>query len=118
MELPGVRFSCVGMCIEVDEAERTVAVHASEAGPVPEGDRVVTAQHDRHGTCFGDSLYHVGEGLEPEFEVAGSDLDVAGVYDRELFEGVDAGREMWPVHVSVEVVGFADCLRSESCTAA
>ena len=38
VELPGVRFSRIGMCIEVHEAKRTVAVHPREAGPVPEGD--------------------------------------------------------------------------------
>ena len=114
VQLTGVGLCGVGMGVEVDETERSVAMDTCQARPVAVGDGVVASEHDRNGTGGCNAFHRIGKRLETEFEIAGSDLDVPGVHNRELLERVDAGREMRPVHVGAEIVGLSNSLRPEA----
>jgi hypothetical protein len=77
------------------------------------GDGVVAPEDDRHLSCGGYRLDHVGDAFDRLLDVSGGDVDVADVDHAEHSERVDPGGQVGAVSVHRPVVGLADRLRSE-----
>jgi hypothetical protein len=108
MELTSIHFARVGVCVEVDETERSITVCPGEAGSVPIRDRVVPAEDNGNRSGGGDLFNGIGEGLEAKLEIARRNCDVANVDHGEFGKRIDPGGQVRPVHVRWKVVRFPD----------
>ena len=86
----------VGVGVEVDHRDAPEAEVSGDAGRVGQGDRVVTAEHERYGAGGCDGVHRVLERVQRPLDVAGRHLDVAHVDDAQVLERVDTQREVGP----------------------
>ena len=103
----------VGVCVEVDHRDPAVAEVPGHAGGVGQRDRVVPAEDQRDGAGRGDGVHRILQGPEGALDLAGRHLDVAGVDDPDVLEGVDAQRHVRARAVLRQVVGLPDGHRPE-----
>ena len=104
----------VGVGVEVDHRDPAEAEVPGDAGGVREGDRVVAAEHQRHGAGRGDGVHRLLEGVQGALDLARRHLDVAHVDDGEVLQRVDAQREVGPRAVLRQVAGLPDRRRAEA----
>ncbi len=110
---PVLGESRVSVSVEVDECDLAKAVSPRDAQRVWPGDRVVTAQDDRHLAGPGDVCNDVSDSLDGDLQLPGSDIDVTDVDHPKSLEWVYAGWEVGPVAVHGSVVGVPDRIGAE-----